>query len=324
METYNPLVSIVVPIYNTETYLPACINSLCSQSYTHIQIILVDDQSPDSCPKICDSYERKDERIKVIHQKNKGVSGARNTGISHANGDFIMFVDSDDELFPNAVETLLKDSFEYNADIVSATSTTVDEKGKCFCTCADGAVSILQGDTPLLLSLKGDCAMEAVWAKLFRTDFLKGIRFEESKNINEDIFFMFLCCVKKPIMVQHNVPVYKYNIRQDSCSRQVFSDKYLSMLYFLDRKREYTVAHFPQYVDQVNNMEVRTNLQLLDLMCSCTEKKYKELQRKCVQTVRKLRSYHEPINKHHRQLAWVVSRGLYPIYKMLVRMKYYR
>lgn len=77
----NILVSIIVPVYGTEAYLPACIDSLCKQTYGNIQIVLVDDGSPDDCPKICDDYAKKDPRIIVIHQKNKGVSGARNAGL---------------------------------------------------------------------------------------------------------------------------------------------------------------------------------------------------------------------------------------------------
>ena len=95
MDYNDTLVSIIVPVYGTEAYLPACINSIREQSHRNIQIILVDDQSPDRCPEICDQYAREDPRILVIHQKNKGVSGARNTGIDAATGECLMFVDSE-------------------------------------------------------------------------------------------------------------------------------------------------------------------------------------------------------------------------------------
>ena len=124
----NPLVSIIVPVYGTEAYLPACIDSIRNQSYQNLQVILVDDQSPDRCPEICDSYAQKDLRIQVIHQKNTGVSGARNTGLQHVTGEYILFVDSDDELFPNAVEILLHDAQEYGADIASAEKRIAGKK----------------------------------------------------------------------------------------------------------------------------------------------------------------------------------------------------
>ena len=92
----NPIISIIVPIYNVEEYLPKCIDSILNQTYKELEVILVDDGSPDSCGKICDRYAKKDERVKVIHQKNGGLSAARNSGLDCANGEYIGFVDSDD------------------------------------------------------------------------------------------------------------------------------------------------------------------------------------------------------------------------------------
>lgn len=90
------LISIIVPVYKVEKYLRRCIQSIICQTYSNIEIILVDDGSPDRCPEICDEYASKDERIKVIHQENKGVSAARNAGLDAAKGEYVAFVDSDD------------------------------------------------------------------------------------------------------------------------------------------------------------------------------------------------------------------------------------
>lgn len=313
------LVSIIVPVYGTEAYLPACIESICNQTYKNIQIILVDDQSPDSCPEICDEYAQRDSRILVIHQKNTGVSGARNTGLNYALGVYIMFVDSDDELIPDAVEILVQDAQKYGADIVWAPQKQAGKKSY-----EEGVYTAYRNMEPLLLSFNGAYNINAVWGKLFRTEFIENLLFEEGKNINEDGFFMFQCYMRQPVFLRHNVPVYQYNTRPGSSSRQAFSDKYLAMLYFCDRKRELVEANCPQYMEQARNMEVRTNLQMLDLLCKTTEKKYKPLQRQCVKTVRKLCAYHKPINKHHRMLSWITTFGLYPLYKRLVRLKYYR
>lgn len=324
MEKSDVLVSVIVPVYGTETYLPACIDSICNQSYRNLQIILVDDESPDKCPEICDGYAKHDSRIQVIHQKNTGVSGARNTGLRHATGEYIMFVDSDDLLYPDAVEILMKDLRWYEADIVSATKRVVNEKGHCSGTDEDGVCTVYDGDNPLLLSLNGDRNTNSACAKLFKAELLIDVCFEEGKNINEDGFFLFQCYLKKPVLVQHNVPVYQYNTREGSASRQLFSDKYLSMLYFCERKKELVAAQCPQYTEQLHNMEVRTNLQLLDVLCSAKGKIHLQLQRQCISTVCRLNRYHRPINGHHKQLAWIVSHGLYPLYKWAIRMKYYR
>ena len=100
-------VSVIVPIYKSEKYLPGCVSSIITQSFKDLEIILVDDGSQDKCPQICDSYAKQDKRIKVIHQKNKGQSAARNAGIDSATGDYLFFVDSDDRLHPKAIEILM-------------------------------------------------------------------------------------------------------------------------------------------------------------------------------------------------------------------------
>ena len=101
------MVSIIVPVYNTEKLLPQCINSIISQSYTDFELILVDDGSQDNCPQICDDYAIRDKRIIVIHQKNSGNNAARLNGLRYASKEYVMFVDSDDTLMKNSVEILL-------------------------------------------------------------------------------------------------------------------------------------------------------------------------------------------------------------------------
>lgn len=324
MQELNALVSIVVPIYGVEKYLSSCVDSLCGQSYPHIEIILVDDQSPDSCPAICDAYAEKDSRVKVIHQKNKGVSGARNTGLSAATGEYLLFVDSDDELYPEAVELLLRDLREHNADIVSGVKRIVDGNGHARDAHDDGCLTVYGGNEPILLSLAGDRNTNSACAKLYKASFIRGIFFEEGRNIHEDSFFLFQCYMNKPVLVQHNVAVYQYNVREGSGSRERFSDKYLSMLYFADRKQELIAARYPAYVDQANNAVVRAYLQFLQVLCRTDEKKYKDLQKQCVRTVRDLRKYHKPINSHLKKMERIVSLGLFPLYKKVIQLKYYR
>lgn len=324
MKQDDTLVSIIVPVYGTEAYLPACIESIQNQSYTNIQIILVDDQSPDRCPEICDSYAQKDPRIQVIHQNNKGVSGARNTGLRHAAGAYTMFVDSDDLLYPDAVEVLMQDVSEYKADIVCATAKVVDEYKGIVDDYADGSHIVLEKHQLMLYSLEGSPYTGSACVKLFKTGVICDVKFVEGKDINEDSYFMFQCSLKEPRVVLHNVAVYQYNTRSGSNSRQKFSDKYLSMIYFCEQKKKLVAEYYPQYMEQAHNMEARTNLQLLDVLCSTVEKKYRTLEKQCVQTVRRLYRYHKPINEHHKLLAWIVKHRLYPLYKWAVRMKCYR
>jgi glycosyltransferase involved in cell wall biosynthesis len=242
MTERSPIVSIIVPVYGAEAYLPACIESLCRQTYPHIRIILVDDQSPDGCPEICDRYAEQDSRIVVIHQENKGVSGARNTGLEHARGDYVMFVDSDDELYPDAVEILLQDAEKYGADLVSAAMESAKTPRE-----QEAPYTVFRGEESLVQSLNGHPGTVSACAKLYRSDLIRDIRFEEGKNINEDGFFVFRCCVQKPIFVQHDIMVYMYNEPEGSNSRQRFSEKHLSILYYCNRKKEIVASQFPHF-----------------------------------------------------------------------------
>ena len=126
-------ISIIVPIYNVEKYLPRCLNSILKQTYKNLEIILVDDGSQDSGGKICDAYAEKDSRICVIHQENGGLSAARNSGIDAASGDFLFFLDGDDFISPHALEKFQKKALETNADCVCGQmeSVYIDKDGFC-------------------------------------------------------------------------------------------------------------------------------------------------------------------------------------------------
>ena len=110
--------SVIVPVYKTEKYLKRCVDSILCQTYSDLEVILVDDGSPDACPQICDSYQEKDARVVVLHQKNAGVSAARNAGLDHASGAYITFVDSDDYIEPNMYSSMMQTAQKYSCDVV--------------------------------------------------------------------------------------------------------------------------------------------------------------------------------------------------------------
>ena len=145
----EPLISVIVPIYNVEKYLNRCIDSIIAQTYKNIEIILIDDGSPDNCGAICDEYATKDSRIKVIHKKNGGLSDARNAGIDIAKGKYISFIDSDDFVSRYFIETLYKCLVENNADISSLTHGVSFEDGD------DDSVKFMNSDN--------DFSCETVW-----------------------------------------------------------------------------------------------------------------------------------------------------------------
>ena len=122
MNEKKPLISIIVPVYCVEEWLDRCISSIVSQTYTNLQIILVDDDSPDRCPEICEKWASIDSRIQVIHKKNEGVSVARNVGLENATGDYISFVDSDDWIDASFYEILLNTLLQNDLDIIECGS----------------------------------------------------------------------------------------------------------------------------------------------------------------------------------------------------------
>lgn len=123
------LVSVIVPVYKVERYLDACVASIVAQTYRNLEILLVDDGSPDNCPAMCDAWASKDSRIRVIHKVNGGLSDARNKGLEHATGDCVYFVDSDDTIASNLVERALDSMHEYNADLVMFQFDTISDNG---------------------------------------------------------------------------------------------------------------------------------------------------------------------------------------------------
>ena len=126
----NERISIIVPVFNVEKYIERCVKSIENQSYRNLEIILVDDESPDRCPQICDEYAKRDERIKVLHKKNGGLSDARNAGLDVATGEYIAFVDSDDWVETDFIETLYRNAESENADISIIGCTLVWDNGR--------------------------------------------------------------------------------------------------------------------------------------------------------------------------------------------------
>ncbi len=181
----NPLVSVIIPVYKVEKYLDRCVESVINQTYKNLEIILVDDGSPDNCPAICDTWAEKDARIKVIHKKNGGLSDARNAALDIISGEYLIFVDSDDILALNAVELLMKTALEENSVIVISTKV---KKFADEVSVADGFISNQQ-------TVNGTKALETIfccntrweaWGTLYKSNLFAKERFPVGK-LYEDI-----------------------------------------------------------------------------------------------------------------------------------------
>lgn len=232
----KPKVSIVVPIYNVEHYLPRCIDSLLQQTYTNIEVVLVDDGSSDNSASICDEYALQDIRINVIHTENGGLSAARNLGIDKISGEWVAFIDSDDWLETDAIESLMKLTDGKRVEMVIAGYNIVDDsESRCPCTDTQKK-KILSRDEALteMFRPKDYPYLGYVAGKLYRADIIRGknIRFDDELSYNEDRLFCvaYLCAVKSDVAYTTR-PAYNYYQRKGSLMNSLsncYNPKYLS------------------------------------------------------------------------------------------------
>ena len=233
-------ISIIIPIYNVEKYLPACVESILQQTYKNLEIILVDDGSPDRCPVICDDLAQKDDRIRVIHQKNKGLSGARNTGIDNAQGDYLIFVDSDDTVEQTLVEELYTYAEKWNCAIVACGRNYIFEDGQIVCKIAHDESKVYGFEEAMQEMNSFRLFDMSAWAKIYRRELFEDIRFPEGK-LSEDYYIMYKLFDKAQTIGYVAKPLYNYLQRQSSISRNKkinhdFADAAKKQMEFLDDK----------------------------------------------------------------------------------------
>lgn len=206
------LISIIVPVYNVEMYLEECVNSIINQTYKKLEIILVDDGSTDNSSKICDNFAEKDNRIKVIHKENGGLSDARNAGIEIANGKFIQFIDSDDYIDLDMIELLYNNAKKYNADISMCSHYILAEE----CTPEGTNTLTVYNRVEVLKEVLLDEKVRSyAWNKLFASKLFKEIRFPKGK-VFEDILTIPKLFEKANTIVLDDVSKYYYRQRKGS------------------------------------------------------------------------------------------------------------
>lgn len=227
--TNNNRVAVIIPIYNAELYLRRCIESVLNQEYSNFELILIDDGSSDTSGIICDDSAKLDNRVIVIHQRNSGVSNARNAGIDVADSNFLMFVDADDEIPQHAISTLISAMLKDDADIVTGSVEHIDSDSRPIETRSHreiGSISYdnLGGITRFLTgSEKSACA------RLYRSTTLSSVRFASNIKINEDKLFVLEAFKEAKTLVFNNDIVYRYREVKGSASRSEFNSNFLDI-----------------------------------------------------------------------------------------------
>lgn len=230
-------ISVIVPVYKVEAYLERCVNSLLNQTYRNLEIILVDDGSPDRCGEICDRLSKKDERIRVIHKKNGGLSDARNAGIACATGEFLAFIDSDDWYDRTMLETLHSLCEQYQADISECSYRSIWKDSIQEETSCSGAVFEFTPAQAIESNLDWKYCKPVAWNKLYRKKIVKDIRFPVGK-LHEDEFTTHLFYLASSKIVYADIALVNYERRNVGSITASFKPKNLDAVEaFLSKTR---------------------------------------------------------------------------------------
>ena len=275
------LISIIIPVYKVEKYLEKCIESVLKQTYTNLQVILVDDGSPDNCGKICDEYAKKDSRIEVIHKVNGGLSDARNVGIAKAKGKYIGFVESDDYIKEDMYEILINLIKEYDADVSICNLYDVIE-GKEYIRNKENGIKEYNRIDILKEVLLDKNIQSYAWNKLYKKELFNEIKYPIGKKY-EDIgttFYIFEKCNK---VVVTSEPEYYYLKRADSLVNNVTESTVLDYTEIIIQRYLYTQKNIEELRKYNNYYLAKTlitahnDIELLGSISEKMQEKYKEL-----------------------------------------------
>lgn len=317
-----PLISVIIPAYNAEGTIHRACDSVLSQSYPNVELVVVNDGSKDATPRLLEELASRHSNFRFVHQENGGVCKARNTGLKTASGAYIAFLDADDELLPDCLEMLFRVSQQENCDIVAGPSIRVRPDGSRSLKSygVEGTPLIWEGKDALQNSLKDHPATYSVWGKLYRRQVLEGVRFVEGKRIHEDSFFLFEVFARELRMAVLAQPTINYYMTAQSASRSAFSDKFLDILYFADRKAQIVAEKYPEYLPLAKNVLAKANMALLKVMCLGADKKYLPLEKQCCRAVIENAPYFIPAIRVDKILFAVIRLRLFWLYKRLYRL----
>ena len=284
MSQEKALISIIIPVYKVEKYLEKCIQSVINQTYENLQIILVDDGSPDNCGKICDEYAKKDHRIEVIHKSNGGLSDARNKGLEIAKGEYIGFVDSDDYIEADMYEVLYNLLKQYNADVSICNFYTVSQ-GKISIKNADNGINEYNRIEILKEILLDRNIQSYAWNKLYKKELFDEIKYPIGKKY-EDIGTTFYSLEKCNKVVVTGKSEYYYINRQDSIVNNVTESTITDYIELIMQRYDYieeNIKELSSYNKDYLKRILKTaekDIKSLNEVGDYTKKKYEELYNK--------------------------------------------
>ena len=245
MMSSKDCISVIVPVYKVEPYLDRCVQSIVTQSHKNLEIILVDDGSPDNCPAMCDAWAEKNSRIRVIHKENGGLSDARNVGMAAATGKYIAFVDSDDWIAPEMFERLVKALQIDGSDIAACTVEMVwedDSPSQLLTVQMNRSLDQQEAQKALL---EESLLKQPVWYKIYRRDTVKDIAFEVGKY-HEDVYWSYQAIGNANRVSLIDYIGYYYFQRAGSIMGEGYSLRRLDAIEAFERRYQYIKKNFPE------------------------------------------------------------------------------
>lgn len=237
-----PLISVIVPVYKVEAYLDKCVSSVAEQTYNNLEIILVDDGSPDNSPAMCDAWAEKDNRVRVIHQKNAGGGAARNAALDIAQGNLIAFVDSDDYIAPD-MYTHLFSLLDQGADIAECGHINVTDDAAVFQECGSKAQKYTVEEA-MHLHIQDTAFRQLIWNKLYRREVIGDIRFPEGKKIDDE-FFTYQVIGNADTLIRSDRICYAYRQQANSVMHSMNLKKRLEAVAAKELRHNYILKYFP-------------------------------------------------------------------------------
>lgn len=244
-------ISIIVPVYKVEAFLDRCVQSIADQTYRNLEIILVDDGSPDNCPAICDIWAEKDSRIKVIHKTNGGLSDARNAGMAIVTGELMGFVDSDDWIAPEMYQLLYENMQQNDSDISACGVQMVWEDGAPSRPLTKAGHCVLNQEDAMRAIIEESWLKQPVWYKLYKTALIRDIPFPVGKY-HEDVFWSYQAVGRAEKVSVFDTPCYFYLQRGNSIMSDGYSLKRLDALEARAVQNAYIAEHFPTLLPDAN------------------------------------------------------------------------
>ena len=314
----NEKVSVVVPIYKVEEYLVRCIDSILKQTYKNLEVILVNDGSPDNCGQMIEKYKEKDHRVITVHKENGGLSDARNEGMKYVTGSLTMFVDSDDWLDETMIETMVNKLNENAADIVqSAFFYAYDDKLLLDAYSSDDykPPELLDNDTLMFELVKNKKIKNFAWGKLYKTKIIKEIPFKKGV-LFEDVFWahQVMHHVNRYVILEQ--PFYYYFQRDDSIVG-TFTPNHLDLIKGMKERHDFLKQYYPNLVNKSYEQILETCLVQYHLLLINKEKKHKKEIRNYIK--KNFKAFKRATNKNRRLKIKLYLFRIHPYLNTLVR-----